>query len=77
MGNSSIVWLYGLHGIHVMVLTNLTKEQLELIYNSIKINPTVKEGDKVITQKWIKLQLDEQVKGGPWKARIRGMGFVI
>jgi hypothetical protein len=60
-----------------MVLNGLTKEQLEMIYSSIKINPTVKEGDKVDVQQWIKLQLDEQVKGGAWKRRIREMGFVI
>jgi hypothetical protein len=60
-----------------MVLNGLTKEQMEMIYNSIKINPTVEEGDKVDVQKWIKLQFDEQVKGGAWKRRIRDLGFVI
>lgn len=60
-----------------MVLNGLTKGQLEMIYNSIKINPTIEEGDKVEVQKWIKLQFDEQVKGGAWKNRIREMGITI
>lgn len=60
-----------------MVLNGLTKEQLELIYNSVKINPTVEEGDKVDMQSWVKLQIDEQIKGGAWKRRIREKGYVI
>ena len=60
-----------------MTLNELSKEQIEMIYNSIKINPTIDEGDKVETQKWIKLQLDEQVKGGAWKRRIRESGLSI
>lgn len=60
-----------------MTLNGLTKEQIEMIYNSIKTNPSIKEDLKATFQPWIKLQLDEQIKGGSWKARIRESGLAI
>ena len=60
-----------------MTLHGLTKEQIEIIYNSIKTTPTVEEDIKSNFLPWIKIQLDEQVKGGAWKARIRESGMVI
>jgi len=60
-----------------MVLNGLTQEQIQMIYNSIKINPNIKEDIKATFQPWIKLQLDEQTRGGAWKARIREAGNVI
>jgi hypothetical protein len=60
-----------------MTLNGLTQEQMQMIYESIKINPNINESIKSTFQPWIKLQLDEQVKGGAWKARIRESGMVI
>lgn len=51
-----------------MVLEGLSKEQIEMIYQSIKINPMVDEGDKVDIQKLIRMKLEEQVDAGVEKA---------
>lgn len=60
-----------------MELCNLKKEQIEMLLQSLKVNPTIEEGDKVETMNWCRLQLEQQLEGGAWKSRIRRMGHVI
>ena len=60
-----------------MELNNLTKDQIEMLLQSLKVNPNIEEGDKVETMDWCRLQLKEQLEGGAWKSRIRRMGHVI
>jgi len=60
-----------------MELCNLKKEQIEMLLQSLKVNPTIEEGDKIETMDWCRLQLNEQLEGGAWKQRIRQKGHVI
>lgn len=60
-----------------MTLHNLTKEHLELIINSVKTNPTLSPSLIEEILKPIRLQFNEQLKGGAWKRRMREQGHVI
>jgi len=60
-----------------MNLLNLKEEQIELLVSSLSVNPNLEEWDKEETLHWLRLQLKEQRKGGPWKARIREAGYAI
>lgn len=60
-----------------MQINNLTEQQIELLISSLLVNPNLDEWDKEETLQWLRLQLKEQRRGGPWKARIREAGYVI
>ena len=60
-----------------MTLHNLSKEHLQLIIDSIKSNPSIEAHIREEILKPIKLQFEEQLKGGAWKRRIREQGHVI
>jgi hypothetical protein len=51
-----------------MQLNNLNEEDIKVILIGLTDNKL---------KSWIKLQLEEQVKGGGLKARIRERGYVI
>ena len=58
-------------------LHNIPSEHLELIIDSVKTNPNLEPSliDEIL--KPIRLQYKEQLKGGPWKKRMREQGHVI
>ncbi len=60
-----------------MTLHNLSKEHLELIIKSVKINPTLEPSliEEILNP--VRLQFNEQLKGGAWKRRLREQGHVI
>jgi len=60
-----------------MQLNNLTEQQIEVLISSLSVNPNIEGWDKEDTLKFMRLQLKEQRRGGPWKARIREAGYVI
>lgn len=60
-----------------MTLNGLTQTQIEQLIQSLEVNPTIEAHIKEPTLLWLKLQLDEQMQGGAWKARIREAGHVI
>jgi len=60
-----------------MVLHNLTKEHLELIIDSVKTNPCIDAHIIEEILRPIRLQFNEQLKGGAWKRRLREQGHVI
>jgi hypothetical protein len=60
-----------------MTLENLTKEQIEEILESLKINPHYWTPLRNETINWVRLQYNEQTEGGAWKRRIREQGHVI
>ena len=61
----------------IMNLLNIKEEELELLINSLSVNPNISEWDKEPLVTWMRLQLKEQRAGGPWKARIREAGYSI
>ena len=60
-----------------MNLHNLNKEHLEIIIDSVKTNPNLKASLIEEILKPIRLQYTEQLKGGPWKKRMREQGHAI
>ena len=60
-----------------MNLLNLNEETIEQIIKSINHDPTIEADVREKHLRWIRLQFEEQKKGGPWKARIREQGHVI
>jgi len=60
-----------------MNLLNLRPETIEQIIESINHDPTIEAHMREEHTRWIKLQYEEQKKGGAWKARIREAGHVI
>jgi hypothetical protein len=60
-----------------MTLENLSKEQIEYIINSLKVNPHEWTELRNETIDWVRLQYNEQVEGGAWKRRLREKGHVI
>jgi len=60
-----------------MNLHNLSKEHLQLIIDSVNTNPSIEAHIREEILKPIKLQFEEQLKGGAWKRRIREQGHVI
>jgi hypothetical protein len=60
-----------------MTLYNLTEEHLQLIIDSVKTNPSIKPQLVEEILKPIRLQFNEQLKGGAWKRRMREQGHVI
>ena len=60
-----------------MKLKGLTKEQIEMLLQSLAVNPTIEECDKAETLEWCRLQLVEQLEGGAWQSRVRQKGYVI
>ena len=60
-----------------MTLHNLPKEHLEIIIKSVKTNPNLKPHliEEILNP--IRLQFNEQLKGGAWKRRKREQGHVI
>jgi len=60
-----------------MTLYNLTKEHLQLIIDSVNTNPCIEAHIREEIVRPIKLQFNEQLKGGAWKRRIREQGYVI
>ena len=60
-----------------MQINNIKEDDLELIINSLSVNPNVEGWNKEDLIHWLRLQLKEQRAGGPWKARIREAGYSI
>jgi molybdopterin-biosynthesis enzyme MoeA-like protein len=60
-----------------MTLNGLTETQIAQLIQSMEVNPTIEAHIKEPTLQWVRLQLEEQQKGGAWKARIREAGHVI
>ena len=60
-----------------MNLLNLKPETVEQIIASMKCDPNIEPHIKEEHLKWIRLQVNEQKKGGNWKARIREAGHSI
>jgi hypothetical protein len=60
-----------------MTINGLTETQIEQLIQSMEVNPTIEAHIKEPTLQWVRLQLEEQQKGGAWKARIREAGHVI
>ena len=60
-----------------MCLNGLTETQISQLIQSMEVNPTIEAHIKEPTLQWVRLQLEEQQKGGAWKARIREAGHVI
>ena len=60
-----------------MTLHNLKEEHLEMIIDSVNSNPSIEAHVREEILKPIKLQFNEQLKGGAWKRRIRKQGHVI
>lgn len=60
-----------------MTLHNLPKEHLELMIKSVKINPNIEPSliEEILNP--VRLQFNEQLKGGAWKRRLREQGYVI
>jgi len=66
-----------------MNISNINQDQYEFILKlldetSIEWTELVpRRNCKEDLRSFVKLQYDEQIKGGPWKARIREQGYVI
>ena len=60
-----------------MNLLNLKPETVKQIIESINHDPTIEADVREEHTRWIRLQYEEQKKGGAWKARIREQGHVI
>jgi len=60
-----------------MNLQNLNEVQITMLHDALNRSPIFTGSEKEETLRWIKLQKEEQLKGGPWKARIREQGFTI
>ena len=57
-----------------MNLHQLTANDVTIILAGLKVINPIKHKELI---EWITLQKEEQLLGGPWKARIREQGFVI
>lgn len=60
-----------------MTINGLTETQIGQLIQSMEVNPTIEPHIKEPTLQWVRLQLEEQQKGGAWKSRIREAGHVI
>lgn len=57
-----------------MNLHQLTANDVTIILAGLKVINPIKHKELI---EWITLQKEEQLLGGPWKARIREQGYTI
>lgn len=56
---------------------NISQEHMEQIIKSVVNNPSIEAHIREEIVRPIRIQLNEQIKGGSWKKRLREQGMVL
>jgi len=60
-----------------MMNFNISQEHMEQIIKSVVNNPSIEAHIREEIVRPIRIQLNEQIKGGSWKKRLREQGMVL